>query len=54
MLGVEQLVLAVMEERRCLAKRLWEATRKSAGLSWDLAGVSAKVCSWAAFLCLSW
>jgi hypothetical protein len=53
MLGVEQLVLAVMEEKSCLAKRL-QATRKSAGLSWDLAGVSGKVCSCAAFLCLSW
>lgn len=41
-LSVEQMVLAVMKEKSCLAKRLWEATRKSAGLSWDLAGVSGK------------
>jgi hypothetical protein len=44
-LGVEQLVLAVVEEKRCLAERLWEATRKSVGLVWDLAGVFGAVCS---------
>lgn len=47
-LGVEQLVLAVMKEKSCLAKRLW-ATGKSAGISWDLAGVCSRVCSRAAF-----
>lgn len=47
-LDVEQLVLAVMKEKSCLAKRLW-ATRKSAGPYWDLAGVCSRVCSCAAF-----
>lgn len=41
-LQVEQRLLAAMKEKSCLAKRLWEVTRKSAGLSWDLAGVSSK------------
>lgn len=41
-LQVEQRLLAAMKEKSCLAKRLWEVTRKSAGLSWDLAGVSGK------------